>query len=137
MRSWLMMLLVATAGCQKEPTVTVRFEPTPVGGAVRAEKGDLALTTTNEEDIEAGALKRSPGPAFKDECKENSDCVLQPVDCCDCSSGGKQHAVPKKSAMSAAVREKKCKEIKCAMFMSNDPSCSKRASCFAGHCVLK
>ena len=78
------------------------------------------------------------GSMFQAECQEAADCVLVPVACCDCSNGGSQRSVSKKAASaSSAEREKRCKDQMCAMVMSSDPSCTKRANCFAGHCVLK
>jgi hypothetical protein len=61
-----------------------------------------------------------------------------PDGCCQCSAGGKQRAIAKKAdkAWQAALT-KKCAEIVCPMMISNDPTCSQRAVCVAGHCALK
>jgi hypothetical protein len=109
MRPWIAAAALAwlVGGCHEEPTIVIRFEP-----------ADLA--------------KAKPGkPA---ECKVASDCDVEPVDCCDCSSGGKQHAVTKVARK--AAYEKRCDHVMCTMMLSTDPSCPKHPDCVAGACML-
>ncbi|MCA1665611.1 MAG: hypothetical protein LC659_15310, partial [Myxococcales bacterium] len=71
------------------------------------------------------------------ECKVAADCVIEPVDCCDCANGGKQHAIAKKAAAAAkAARAGRCKGKMCTMMLSTDPSCGQRAQCVEGACVM-
>jgi hypothetical protein len=63
--------------------------------------------------------------------------VLEPLDCCDCANGGRQHAVPKKQlAKVKAERAKRCKNAMCTMMLSTDPTCGQQADCVAGECVM-
>jgi hypothetical protein len=73
-----------------------------------------------------------------DDCKKDTDCALVPDDCCPCSAGGKQHAIPKKQKDAyEKARTKRCKDTACAETMSQDPSCTQRAFCGAGICELE
>ena len=69
--------------------------------------------------------RRRPGRrARRRECKAAADCVVEPLDCCDCANGGKQHAIAKKTAAAAkSAHAAKCKAQMCTMMLSTDPSC--------------
>lgn len=71
-------------------------------------------------------------------CKVDSDCVLAPDDCCGCSGGGKQKALPKKDrAGSERARQARCADTLCAEVMSQDPSCAATSAiCREGKCTL-
>jgi hypothetical protein len=63
--------------------------------------------------------------------------VLVPDDCCPCSQGGKQHAIPKKQKETyEKERKKRCTDTACTEMMSDDPSCSQHPFCGAGICEL-
>jgi hypothetical protein len=81
-------------------------------------------------------------PAINSElsCESDSDCMLVPTDCCDCSMGGKNKAIS--VAYNGTWRQeytKKCSgtEVACLAVVSNDPSCSSTASCINKECALK
>jgi hypothetical protein len=70
-------------------------------------------------------------------CKTDADCVAVIDDCCSCSEGGKQHAIPKKElATYEKERKARCKGTMCTEVMSQDPSCSQKPFCGAGICEL-
>jgi len=76
-------------------------------------------------------------PASTDDCKKDSDCTVVPDDCCPCSSGGAQRAIPKKDKESYEKdRKKRCTGTMCAEVVSPHPSCAQRAFCGAGICEL-
>jgi hypothetical protein len=71
------------------------------------------------------------------DCKTDADCVAVADDCCSCTEGGKQHAIPKKDkAAYEKERRKRCTETLCTETLSQDPSCGQRAFCGAGICEL-
>lgn len=86
----------------------------------------------------AKTSKRSKkAPASTVDCKVDKDCVLVADDCCPCSEGGKQRAIPKKDKDSYEKdRKKRCKDTACTEQMSTDPSCSQKPFCGAGICEL-
>jgi hypothetical protein len=85
----------------------------------------------------AQAKKGKKAPASSADCKTDKDCVLVPDDCCPCSEGGKQRAIPKKEKDSyEKERHKRCADTACTESMSNDPSCSQTPFCGAGICEL-
>jgi len=138
-KSWLWIpLLAALAACHEDPPIVIRFEPNDLSGAKAATPPaapDLATVAKIAAPPDAGAAKQvKKGPA---ECKVKADCVIEPVDCCDCANGGKQHAIAKAGAAAAkAARAKRCKDAMCTMMVSTDPTCGKRADCQEGMCVL-
>ena len=70
-------------------------------------------------------------------CKTDADCVAVIDDCCSCSEGGKQHAIPRKEqAAYEKERRNRCKGTMCTEVMSEDPSCSQKPFCGAGICEL-
>lgn len=79
---------------------------------------------------------KSP-PVTTAECKKDADCALVPDDCCSCSEGGSQRAIPKKQKDAhEKQRTKRCAGTMCAQMISPHPSCSERAVCDAGICKL-
>jgi hypothetical protein len=83
------------------------------------------------------AHKGKPAPANSADCRTDEDCVLVPDECCDCSQGGKQHAIPKKQKDSYEKdRHKRCATTQCMEMMSQDPSCTQHPICGAGICEL-
>ena len=81
---------------------------------------------------------RAKAPATgTSDCKKDSDCVAVADDCCPCSEGGKQHAIPKKEkAGYEKERHKRCQGTACTEVMSQDASCAQRPFCAAGICEL-
>jgi hypothetical protein len=76
-------------------------------------------------------------PASTADCKTDKDCVLVADDCCPCSEGGKQRAIPKKEKESYEKdRKKRCADTACTESVSTDPSCSQTPFCGAGICEL-
>jgi hypothetical protein len=132
------VLFSVLVGCREEPTIVIKFEPNDLAGT--AKPRDLA-TTSSGADLGAAAVEKKAPPEKKKgaaaECKAAADCVLEPLDCCDCANGGKQHAIAKKAAAaSKAARAEKCKAQMCTMMLSTDPSCGQRADCVDGQCVM-
>jgi hypothetical protein len=85
----------------------------------------------------AQAKKGKKAPASTADCKTDKDCILVPEDCCPCSEGGKQRAIPKKEKDSYEKdRKKRCADTACTEQVSTDPSCSQTAFCGAGICEL-
>jgi hypothetical protein len=86
---------------------------------------------------EAKKGKAKAAPASTADCKNDSDCIAVSDDCCSCSQGGKQHAIPKKEkAAYEKDLKKRCTETACTEVMSDDPSCSQKPICAAGICEL-
>jgi hypothetical protein len=83
-----------------------------------------------------GTVKKPAAAAVS--CRKDSDCVLVADDCCPCTAGGKQRAIPAKDrAAYERTRSEKCAETMCTAAMSTDPSCSAtKAVCKAGTCSL-
>jgi len=81
--------------------------------------------------------KGKAAPAATEDCKTDKDCVLVTDDCCSCSQGGKQRAIPKKQKDAyEKERKKRCADTACTEAMSDDPSCSQKPFCGAGICEL-
>jgi hypothetical protein len=134
-----LIVLVALAGCRKEPTIVIKFEPNDLASvAPAAVAGDAASPPATVADAAAGAEAPQPAaPAGPPECKKPADCEVIPVECCGCNAGGAQMAVPKaRVAALKKERAKKCKGTVCAQMMSQDPSCLQVPTCKDGRCVL-
>jgi hypothetical protein len=81
--------------------------------------------------------KAKAAPAATEDCKVDKDCVLVAEDCCPCSQGGKQRAIPKKQKDAYEKdRKKRCADTACTEAMSDDPSCTQQPICGAGICEL-
>jgi hypothetical protein len=134
------MLFLGLGGCHEEPPIVIKFEPVDAAATAPRTKvaplADAAIATASD----AGAAKAhatAPATSPQAACKAAADCVVVPVECCDCANGGKQQAVTKDEAKTiATARESKCKHAMCTMMMSTDPSCGMRADCVAGKCVM-
>ena len=71
------------------------------------------------------------------DCKKDADCVVVVDDCCPCSAGGKQRAIPKKEKDSYEKdRKKRCADTACTEAVSTDSTCTQVAICAAGICEL-
>ena len=76
-------------------------------------------------------------PASTEDCKTDKDCVLVAEDCCPCSQGGKQRAIPKKERDAYEKdRKKRCADTACTEAVSTDPTCTQTPFCGAGICEL-
>jgi hypothetical protein len=85
----------------------------------------------------AQAKHSKKAPASTADCKTDKDCVIVADDCCPCSEGGKQRAIPKKEKESYEKdRKKRCADTACTETISSDPSCSQTPFCGAGICEL-
>lgn len=134
------LLLLGVVGCREEPTIVIKFEPNDMTGIAPSKPGDMTAPPTKGADLavaettpKKGFQKKGAAP----ECKVAADCVVEPLDCCDCANGGKQHAIAKKAAAAAkATRAAKCRSAVCTMMLSTDPSCGQRADCVDGACVM-
>lgn len=84
--------------------------------------------------VAAGAAAKGAAGA----CHVDSDCVLVPDDCCGCTGGGKQRALPKKDKVGyERSRQARCAGTLCTEVMSQDSSCaSAGAVCKEGKCTL-
>jgi hypothetical protein len=135
----LVSLAVCVGGCREEPTIVIKFEPNDMVGAHKA--ADMSSAAPKPADLAVAVLEKRPLPDKKKgvpaECKAAADCVLEPMECCDCANGGKQHAIAKKlAAASKKARAEKCKARMCTMMLSTDPSCGQHADCVDGQCVM-
>jgi len=91
----------------------------------------------NAEAKRGRAGKPKAPAAGTADCKTDADCTTVQDDCCSCSEGGKQRAIPKKElAAYDKERRKRCTGTMCTEVMSQDPTCSQRAFCGAGICEL-
>jgi hypothetical protein len=96
----------------------------------------LVIALLGSSGAEAKRHAKAPA-ASADDCKKDADCVAVVDDCCPCSQGGKQRAIPKKQKDSYEKdRKKRCADTQCMEMMSQDPSCSQHAFCGAGICEL-
>ena len=85
----------------------------------------------------AQAKRTKKAPASTADCKTDKDCVLVAEDCCPCSEGGKQRAIPKKEKDSYEKdRKKRCADTACTESVSTDPTCTQTPFCGAGICEL-
>jgi hypothetical protein len=85
----------------------------------------------------AQAKRTKKAPASTVDCKTDKDCVLVPEDCCPCSEGGKQRAIPKKEKETYEKdRKKRCADTACTESVSTDPTCTQTPFCGAGICEL-
>jgi len=127
---------LGVVGCREEPTIVIKFEPNDLAGA--AKPADLGAAPKPADLAVVAVEKKKPKAAgTAAECKVAADCVVEPVDCCDCANGGKQHAVAKKvAAAEKTARAARCKSAMCTMMLSTDPSCGQRADCVDGACVM-
>ncbi|HXU71326.1 MAG TPA: hypothetical protein VN947_18465 [Polyangia bacterium] len=123
-------------GCREEPTIVIKFEPNDLSGAtVTARPADMATAPKPAPADMTVVAKKKKGAA--PECKVAADCVVEPIECCDCANGGKQEAVTKKAAAaSKKARAEQCKTKMCTMMLSTDPTCGMRADCVEGACTL-
>ena len=81
--------------------------------------------------------KAKAAPAETRDCKTDKDCVAVSDDCCACSQGGKQRAIPKKQKDAYDKdRKKRCADTACTEMMSTDPTCTQEPVCNAGICEL-
>jgi hypothetical protein len=123
--------------CREEPTIVIKFEPNDLSGGRPADFAAAPRTETHSPDLGVTKGVATKAVAKTAECKAASDCLLEPVDCCDCANGGQQHAVTRKLAAAAkTARAEKCKRVACTMMLSTDPSCGQRADCVKGACVM-
>lgn len=146
-------IALAWIGCHEEPTIVIKFEPNDL--TVTSARAAATPTNTEPPDLsvrpsdmaqprapsDLGARSKTKPPkaakAAGSECKVASDCVVEPIDCCDCANGGKQHAIARKNAAaSQAARAARCKHVMCTMMFSTDPTCGQRADCVDGTCML-
>ena len=134
--------VLLVVGCREEPTIVIKFEPNDLGGksAVAAKVADMAEAAKPAAPADLAVAAKVPPGAKKGaaaECKVAADCVVAPLECCDCANGGKQHAIAKKTAAAAkAAHDAKCKAQMCTMMLSTDPSCGMKADCVDGACVM-
>jgi len=64
--------------------------------------------------VSASGLVRAENKS-KPDCKVDSDCALVPADCCGCSNGGKQKAIPaREKAKYERERQARCADTLCA-----------------------
>jgi hypothetical protein len=125
-------LAIAVCGCHEEPTIVIKFEPNDAA----LKPVDLAHPADLSRAADLAPVRVGTKEA-KHECKRATDCVLEPLDCCDCANGGRQHAVAKKQlAKIKAERAKRCKNAMCTMMLSTDPTCGQQADCVDGACVM-
>jgi hypothetical protein len=130
-------LLSCMVACREEPTIVIKFEPNDMARVVRAADMTVAAAPATPADLAVAAPTSEKKKGKAAECKVAADCVVEPLDCCDCANGGKQHAIAKKAAAaSKAARADRCKAQVCTMMLSTDPSCGQRAACVDGACVM-
>ncbi len=123
---------VGCNSCREEPTIVIRFESSDAD--IRPSRAPVAVVPSPSPLPLEPPLKKATN-----ECKRAKDCVVEPVECCDCANGGRLQAVPREqAAASKTARAAHCAQVMCAMMVSADSSCVKdmRADCIGGACVL-
>jgi hypothetical protein len=118
--------------------MSLRLRSTVRLGLIAAFFASFLLGGALRADAKRGHAGKGKAPAAGTaDCKIDADCVVVTDDCCPCSEGGKQRAIPKKErAAYEKDRKKRCEGTMCTEVMSQDPSCSQRAMCGAGICEL-
>jgi hypothetical protein len=97
----------------------------------------FAVSFTTAEAAKQGKKAKGAAPASTEDCKTDKDCVVVPDDCCACSQGGKQRAIPKKQKDTyEKERKKRCADTACTEMESTDPTCTQQPFCGAGICEL-
>src|SRR5260221_8427662 len=98
--------------------------------------GAASFAAPRAEAKRGRARGKAPAAGTVD-CKKDTDCVAVVDDCCPCSEGGKQRAIPKKDKDTyEKARKKRCNGTMCTEQMSDDPTCSQVPFCGAGICEL-
>jgi hypothetical protein len=96
-----------------------------------------ALLAGGSLGVAAKGKGRGKTPTSSEDCKKDSDCIVVIDDCCACSQGGKQRAIPKKQRDAyEKERKKRCTDTACTEAMSTDPTCTQQAFCAVGICEL-
>jgi hypothetical protein len=104
-----------------------------VFGAVVA----VAFASFGASMAEGKRARKTAAASSTEDCRTDKDCVSVQDDCCPCSQGGKQHAIPKKQRdVYERDLKKRCAGTVCTDMVSTDPSCSQRPFCGAGICEL-
>ena len=97
----------------------------------------VALGWSTLTEAKRGRRKAAPAVSGAADCKVDRDCILVQDDCCPCSQGGKQRAIPKKDqAGYEKDRRKRCEGTACTEVMSQDATCEQKPFCAAGICEL-
>jgi hypothetical protein len=98
----------------------------------------MALVVTAAMLPAGAGLSGAAGKAANPACRVNAECVLVAEDCCGCTGGGKQKAIPRKDKDSyERARQARCAGTLCPAIMSQDRSCSASfAICKEGQCTL-
>jgi hypothetical protein len=131
-RAALLCLTLCLLACEREPAIVIRFEPQDLAGRDLSRPQDLAGTRVDAATpVEAATKSRAKGDR---ECQKDADCVVVADDCCDCKSGGRQHAQHKASPRPNRTA---CADVLCTAMMSPDASCGKKPACVAHACILK
>src|SRR5262245_33399179 len=89
--------LLLLLGCHDEPTFVITFAPQDLTAAPAAttappraaDASTAVVPVAPSKDAGAAARTTPTPPATAIACKAAGDCAVAPVDCCDCSSGGK------------------------------------------------
>jgi hypothetical protein len=112
--------------------------PTPSGGWILLTALVLGAGLFLGARVAAAKHGKAKAPAAAaDDCKKDADCVAVVDDCCPCSEGGKQRAIPKKDQASyEKERKKRCEGTACTEVMSQDATCAQKPFCAAGICEL-
>jgi hypothetical protein len=88
-------------------------------------------------EAKRGRTRGKASAAGTVDCKKDTDCVAVVDDCCPCSEGGKQRAIPKKDQTGYEKdRRKRCHGTACTEVMSQDATCEQKPFCAAGICEL-
>jgi hypothetical protein len=135
----LLIAVVLLVGCKEEPPIVIKFEPLDAAAVKPAATADAAapMIAPTPRIADAGVARAPVKKGGAPECKTAADCVVLPVECCDCANGGKQEAVAKtKAAAIKSERAGKCKGAMCTMMVSTDPTCGKRPECVEGQCTM-
>jgi len=121
-------LWIFLATCLMGANCCSKKETPAVSGAATHQK-------ESQKESQDDALKKK---AHKAECTKDLDCASIKVDCCDCNQGGKRKAVTKSSVETENERLLiDCNDVVCLQMVSEDPSCTKKAVCRTGRCVLE
>jgi len=80
----------------------------------------------------------TPEPEPVEGCQADTDCAIVSADCCGCSSGGRNMALPAKDSIEWDQKlGKSCKDVGCPAVIAQDVSCYSIPHCVGGECVLE
>ena len=133
------LLLSLLAACPKPVQTQEVWEPVEGAPASRSLFSDEQKAVAAQYQAKAHLTKMRSAFVKDVErvCKVDDDCVLTPMHCCTCASGGQSVAVHKEKLPPVIQRRGVvCQEYNCTQVVSAHRTCeAERAICREGQCV--